>query len=101
MSAIKSGQRLKSRVCTTEVMVIKYAGSAEISCGGVSMADSNDTAEEGEANAAFMAGTQMGKRYSNEDGSLELLCIKAGAGSLAADGVALALKEAKPLPSSD
>jgi hypothetical protein len=30
-----------------------------------------------------------------------LLCTKAGAGSLALDGRALGLKEAKPLPSSD
>ena len=46
-------------------------------------------------------GTALGKRYVDEEGSLELLCIKPGEGSLALGGVALGLKEAKPLPSSD
>jgi len=33
--------------------------------------------------------------------TLELLCTKAGQGTLASGGVALQLREAKPLPSSD
>ena len=33
-------------------------------------------------------GTQIGKRYVNADGSLELLCTKPGEGSLAAGGAA-------------
>ncbi len=46
-------------------------------------------------------GTALGKRYVDEEGSIELLCIKPGEGSLALGGVVLGLKEAKPLPSSD
>ena len=46
-------------------------------------------------------GTQIGKRYVNEAGDLELLCTKPGKGSLAAGGTALTVKGAKPLPSSD
>ena len=46
-------------------------------------------------------GTQIGKRYVNEAGDLELLCTKPGEGSLASGGTALTLKSAKPLPSSD
>jgi len=46
-------------------------------------------------------GTQIGKRYVNEAGDLELLCTKPGEGSLAVGGTALTLKEAKALPSSD
>jgi hypothetical protein len=101
MSTFKPGQRLKSRICATEVMIIKYVGVAEISCGGVQMASANEAVKQGKAKSGFMKGTQMGKRYINDDGSIELLCIKAGAGSLAVDGVALAVKKAKPLPSSD
>lgn len=101
MSTIKPGQRLKSCVCETEVMIIKYVGTAEISCGGVLMANTNKAVEGGKAKPGFMTGTLLGKRYINDDGSIELLCIKGGAGSLAADGIALAVKEAKPLPSSD
>jgi len=50
---------------------------------------------------AAAQGTLLGKRYTNESGELELLCVKPGSGSLAADGVALVVKGAKPLPSSD
>ena len=46
-------------------------------------------------------GTQLGKRYVNEAGDLEVLCTKPGDGSLGAGGAALSIKEAKPLPSSD
>ncbi len=43
----------------------------------------------------------MGKRYVDEAGTIELLCVKPGKGTLALDGAALVLKEAKPLPASD
>ena len=46
-------------------------------------------------------GTKLGKRYVDDSGDLELLCTKAGDGSLATGGVLLKLKEAKKLPSSD
>jgi hypothetical protein len=46
-------------------------------------------------------GTMLGKRYVHEATGLELLCTRPGEGSLAGGGVALPLKEAKPLPSSD
>jgi hypothetical protein len=46
-------------------------------------------------------GTQLGKRYVNEAGDLELLCTKPGKGTLAAAGAALTVKGAKPLPASD
>jgi hypothetical protein len=46
-------------------------------------------------------GTLIGKRYADEDVGLELLCTKAGDGSLTIGGEPLALKDAKPLPSSD
>ena len=46
-------------------------------------------------------GPQLGKRYADEELGLELLCTRAGAGALTADGAVLGLKGAKPLPSSD
>jgi hypothetical protein len=64
------------------------------------MAEEKD-AGGGEATASFSEGTQMGKRYVDTDGTLELLCVKPGAGSLSLDQVALTTKEAKSLPSSD
>ena len=58
-------------------------------------------AERAAVDPAFAEGTKMGKRYVDAAGILELLCVKAGQGSLAVDGVALQTKDAKPLPSSD
>ena len=58
-------------------------------------------AATGEPGPAFAGGTQMGKRDVDEAGRVELLCVKAGRGSLAIDGVALKTKDAKSLPSSD
>jgi hypothetical protein len=46
-------------------------------------------------------GNEMGKRYTTEDGSLEVLVTKAGAGTLAAGDDPLLIKGVKPLPSSD
>ena len=46
-------------------------------------------------------GTQLGKRYTNEAGDLELLCTKPGKGSLGCDEALLTIKGAKPLPASD
>ena len=46
-------------------------------------------------------GILLGKRYSDGATGLEVLCTKAGEGSLALNGESLLLKEAKPLPSSD
>ena len=40
-------------------------------------------------------------RYVDAAASLELLCTKPGKGSLGANGTPLAVKGAKPLPSSD
>lgn len=101
MAELKAGARLKSAVCSTEVMIVKAAGG-ELSCGGVAMLGAGEDAPAGaSANADHMTGCQVGKRYVNEDQSLEALCVKAGEGSLSIDGTALTIKDAKKLPSSD
>ncbi len=103
MAELKTGSRLRSAACTTEAMVISVPAEAvEISCGGLPMID---VAEAPPANTSptpdAAEGTKLGKRYVNDAGDLELLCTKAGDGSLATAGVLLKLKEAKKLPSSD
>ena len=50
---------------------------------------------------SFAGGSPVGKRFAEPDSGVELLVTKAGAGSLAVNGVAIPLKDAKPLPSSD
>jgi hypothetical protein len=96
---MKPGTKLKSAVCDTEVMVIRGT-EAVIECGGAPMVDEKP-ADGGSVDPAFSGGSQMGKRYVDSDGTLELLCVKPGQGSLSTGGVELMFKEAKPLPSSD
>jgi hypothetical protein len=96
---MKPGTKLKSIVCDTEVMVIR-GGDAVVECGGSAMAEERP-AERGAVKPEFSGGTKIGKRYVDAAGTVELLCVKAGQGSLSLGGVALVLKEAKPLPSSD
>jgi hypothetical protein len=103
VAVLKPGSRWRSSVCATEVMVIQApAGDAQVTCGGAPLAAIGTPVAAGAAPAPDAAGgTQIGKRYVNAAGDLELLCTKPGAGSLAAGGVPLAVKGAKPLPSSD
>lgn len=102
MGQLKAGTRMRSNVCATEVMVVMAPdGDAELSCGGAAMIGIADDPAGGSVAADASDGTQMGKRYTNEAGDLEVLCTKPGEGSLASGGTALKIKGAKPLPSSD
>jgi hypothetical protein len=93
---------MRSAVCATEAMVIAApADSIDVRCGGVPMIAMTEESGGATIDPAHAGGTLMGKRYVNEAGGLELLCTKPGDGSLAADGVAMILKEARALPSSD
>jgi hypothetical protein len=96
---MKPGSKLSSAVCDTQVMVIR-CGEGQIECGGTTMVDAKpETA--GAINADHASGTLLGKRYVDAAGTFELLCVKAGKGSLSVNGVALTIKDAKPLPASD
>jgi hypothetical protein len=102
MATLKAGSRLKSGVCDTQVMVIAApAGDVDLSCGGAPMLEASASSGGGSVDPEHKNGTQIGKRYVNEDATLELLCTKPGEGSLAVGGTPLKLKEAKALPSSD
>jgi hypothetical protein len=46
-------------------------------------------------------GIAMGKRYITPDETLEVLCVKAGDGSLAVNGDLLLQKDTKQLPKTD
>lgn len=96
---MKAGTRLKSVVCDTEVMVIRGA-DVVVECGGAPMAETRP-ASPAAINPALAKGTLIGKRYVDAAGTVELLCVKPGQGSLSIGGVALQVKEAKPLPASD
>lgn len=53
----------------------------------------------GEPGSPFDGGTLVGKRYELE--GVELLCTKAGAGSLSLGDRAITTQDAQQLPSSD
>jgi hypothetical protein len=61
-----------------------------------------DTADAQQVlDSALSDGTKLGKRYVEKGGQLEVLCSKAGVGTLTSAGERLSLKTAKPLPASD
>ena len=100
--ALKPGTRLRSVTCDTQVVVVKAPGDeVDVCCGGAPMVTVGEDAERREPSAPFDQGTLVGKRYVTDDDALELLCTKAGAGSLSVGEAPLEVKGAKPLPSSD
>jgi len=102
MAQLKAGTRIQSAVCATEVMVIQAPeGEVDLRCGGAPMLEIGAEKSGDPVDPAAAAGTQIGKRYVDADGTIELLCTKPGEGGLALGDTALVLKEAKPLPASD
>jgi hypothetical protein len=100
---LKPGTRWASQVCGTEVVVVRPASHpASLECGGHPMTPvGGERATDLALDPAFSEGSLIGKRFTDAESGLELLVTKAGEGSLALDGVALPLKEAQALPSSD
>lgn len=98
------GQTLASTVDTTTVIVVRWPDDdLALTCGGAAMVDPRGP-EAGATNTADptqLGGAQLGKRYADEELGVELLCTKAGQGTLALNGTPLPLKTAKPLPASD
>ena len=99
---IKTGTRLQSQVCDTQVIVVRSSDSLDdLRAGGVAMIPQDAEKTEGaQLDPGFSDGTVMGKRYVDASGA-ELLVTKAGAGSLSVGTTPLEQKTAKPLPASD
>jgi hypothetical protein len=99
----RAGQQLVSAVDSTSVIVIKApAAECTVTCGGIAMAAAGGGPVTGaQPDPSLMGGTQIGKRYVDDADSIQLLCTKAGQGTLALDGNPLQIQAAKPLPASD
>jgi len=94
------GKRLRAQNSTAEVIVIKGTdGDAALLCGGVEMVA--DTPAAGVPALDSGEAIQLGKRYTDADEQIEVLCSKAGVGPLTFGGRPLAIKLAKALPASD
>ncbi|MEC8047734.1 MAG: hypothetical protein VX149_09505, partial [Pseudomonadota bacterium] len=103
VAALKMGARLKSTVCSGEIMVVMAPDTeVEMTCGGAAMVDAGESVTpSGEVHPDHAVGVVMGKRYIDEAETLEVLCVKAGDGSLAANGTLLLQKDTKKLPKTD
>jgi hypothetical protein len=98
---LKPGTRFRSTVCATEVVVVRGATEVDLRCGGHPVVPIDDTTDNGAPVAPFDQGNLMGKRYTDEEDSIEVLCTKGGEGSLSIGDALMIVKGAKPLPSSD
>jgi len=100
---LRPGQKLRSAVCDAQVVVVKApSGDVELGCGGAPLLDDRQESDGAAGlDPALGDGPLLGKRYADDVLGLELLCTRAGTGALTVDGRPLAVKGAKPLPSSD
>jgi hypothetical protein len=100
---LKSGSRWRSAVSDVEVIVVRApSGPWTWECGGQPMVPHGADKPAGlTIDPMHAEATAVGKRFADEESGVEVLCTKAGEGSLSIDGVALPMKGAKPLPSSD
>ena len=100
---LKPGSRWKSAVDDVEVVVVRPPKTeATLECGGYQMIPHAEAKPEGKEIAAdFAEGSQAGKRYADEETGMEVLCTKAGKGTLTIGGRPIGAKEAKKLPASD
>jgi hypothetical protein len=84
-------------------MVIRAPlGAVQLCCGGVEMLAITEAPPLGERlDPAYAGSSLIGKRYVDNEERYEFLCTKGGEGSLSLNGLPLAVKQAKALPSSD
>ena len=102
MPVLKPGARMRSVTCTTEVVVVRASGDIDLRCGGQPMVDISDGGgQSAEPASGFDDGTQIGKRYGDAAAGVEVLCTKAGVGSISIGDTLLVMEGAKPLPASD
>ena len=102
MAAYKPGSRWQSAAGTGEFVVVRAPqGEGDLTCGGAPLiAHGSDGGNASDAPASG-EGTSAGKRYTDAESGVEVLCTKAGGGDLAFAGRPLQRKDAKPLPASD
>ncbi len=101
MVELRPGARFRSSVCTTEVIVVKGTGQVDLTCGGEPMVEIGTPKRSDAPSPNTTGGSLLGKRYGDTDDAIEVLCTKAGSGSMALGATVLSVKEPKPLPASD
>jgi hypothetical protein len=100
---LTTGARLSSTVCTTQIVVLRAGPAGRgLECGGAPMT-SGDVPPPPDARPGpgLGGGSQLGKRYRTLDATVEVLCVKAGLGTLSIAGSPLEVSTAARLPASD
>ena len=100
---LKAGSRWQSVVDDTQVIVVKAPNAAvELQCGGHPMVPVGGEVPERPVDRSGVRRTDRHREALPRRGDgIELLATKGGAGTLALDGTAIPLKDAKPLPASN
>ncbi len=99
---IKAGSRLACPQCTVELVVVRPPSApVTVTCSGEEVVEAGAERPGAGHGDTSGDGALVGKRYSDEESGLEVLCAKPGPGTLAVDGREITIKGAKPLPSSD
>ena len=100
---LRPGSRWRSAVCDTEVVVVRPpAGPATLRIGGTRTLPTDAGRPPGaKPDAALADGTLLGKRYADEVTGLEVLCTKAGSGTITVDGRRATVMTPRQLPASD
>ncbi|MCA1008871.1 hypothetical protein LCL87_24445 [Rhodococcus hoagii] len=96
---LRVGARLRSTTSVAELIVIRIPGQdVDIRCDGAPMVAPE---QAGDPAGSTSGDLQLGKRYCNDDGTVELLCTKPGSGVLTVGGETLGVKAPKAMPASD
>jgi len=95
------GMRLRCELCATEVVVIRAgSGAIAMTCGGAQLRADAVSSGSGHAGTAVEP-ARLGKRYTDPDSGVEILCVKGGTGQLRTPAGPMGLKQAAALPASD
>ncbi|MCU1644355.1 MAG: Uncharacterized protein JWN03_4630 [Nocardia sp.] len=100
---VKTGMRLRSAVCDTEIIVVRATSKdLDLRCGGRPMLPAGATpTEKTPPEAGYDDPTLLGKRYADSDDAIEVLCAVAGPSTLSIGEKPLSVKGPRPLPASD
>lgn len=100
--SMKPGTRFWSTTCATSIVVVRSPSTeVTLTCGEQPMVEHEQPAQGGTPATVDEGGTLLGKRYSDPDSGLEVMCTRAGEGAVAVDGRPLGLVGARALPASD
>ena len=81
------GSRLACGECGASYIVMAWKSNAEVRCGNDDLMPAGGGPVSVQADDGAPLGTQLGKKYVNEIGDIELLVVKAGVGILSCANV--------------